>query len=90
MKKILATAVVTVVLLAPTAAGAGERAVDAALGAASGALVAGPVGLLAGGVIGYTAGPSIAHGLGLHHHHYYYGPRYYSHRYYGRHYAYYR
>jgi len=90
MKKVFAAAVVTVVLLAPTAAGAGERVVDAALGAAAGALVAGPVGLLAGGVIGYTAGPSIAHGLGLHHHHYYYGPRYYGRRYYGRHYAYYR
>jgi hypothetical protein len=44
---------------------AGERGFDAAAGAAAGALVAGPVGLIAGGVIGYTAGPAIAGKLGM-------------------------
>jgi hypothetical protein len=39
---------------------AGERATDAALGAVSGAVVLGPVGAVAGAVIGYTAGPSIS------------------------------
>ena len=31
----------------------------------AGALVAGPVGLVAGGVVGYTAGPAIASSWGL-------------------------
>jgi len=69
MKKLFAIAIVSAALLAPAAAGAGERVTDAALGAASGALVAGPVGLVAGGVIGFAAGPDIARGLGLKHHH---------------------
>jgi hypothetical protein len=42
-----------------------ERAGDAALGALSGAVVLGPVGALAGAVVGYTAGPSIAQSWGL-------------------------
>jgi hypothetical protein len=54
----------------PVAAGAQERVGDAALGAVSGALVAGPVGLVAGGVVGFTAGPSIARSWGLRHRHY--------------------
>ena len=41
-----------------------ERAGDAALGAVSGAVVLGPVGAVAGALIGYTAGPSIAHSWG--------------------------
>jgi hypothetical protein len=49
------------VLLAPTVASADERVGDAALGALSGALVLGPIGAVAGGVIGFTAGPSISH-----------------------------
>ena len=69
MKKIFALAFVAAGLLMPTGAGAGERVTDAALGAASGALVAGPVGFVAGGVIGFAAGPGISHGLGLRHHH---------------------
>jgi len=85
MTKVFATALVAVVLLAPTSAGAGERAVDAAIGAASGGLLFGPAGLVAGGIIGYAAGPSIARSWGLHRH-YYYGPRYY--RYYARCYYY--
>jgi len=42
-----------------------ERAGAAALGAVSGAVVLGPVGAVAGAVIGYTAGPSIAHSWGV-------------------------
>ena len=64
MKKILAAAVV-VVSLAPMGALAQERAGDAALGALSGAVVLGPVGAVAGAVVGYAAGPSIARSWGL-------------------------
>lgn len=46
--------------LLPLAARADERPGDAALGAVSGALVFGPVGLVAGAIVGYAAGPSIA------------------------------
>jgi hypothetical protein len=42
-----------------------ERGGDAALGAVSGALVLGPIGAVAGAVVGYTAGPSIARSWGL-------------------------
>src|ERR1700748_28878 len=78
MKTLLAISVIAAgIAFAPGAASAGERMGDAAMGAASGALVGGPVGLVAGGIIGYTAGPSISHGMGLHHH--YRGHRY--HRY---------
>jgi hypothetical protein len=53
--------VATVIALAlPSAASAGERHGDAAIGALTGAVVLGPVGLVAGAVVGYTAGPSIA------------------------------
>lgn len=62
MKKTLAIAVVALALM-PRLAAAGERPADAALGALSGALVFGPVGLVAGAVVGYTAGPSISQGL---------------------------
>jgi hypothetical protein len=72
MKKVFAVAFVTAALSAPVAANAGERVTDAALGAASGALVAGPVGLVAGGVIGFAAGPNISRGLGLRRHHHQY------------------
>ena len=50
--------------LLSSAALAQDRAGDAALGALSGAVVLGPVGALAGAVVGYTAGPSIAHSWG--------------------------
>jgi hypothetical protein len=57
-----AIAIVTLgVLATSTAAFAQERATDAALGAVSGAVVLGPVGAVAGALVGYTAGPSIAH-----------------------------
>jgi hypothetical protein len=42
-----------------------ERAGDAALGAVSGAVVLGPVGAVAGALIGFTAGPSIARSWGV-------------------------
>ena len=68
MKTPVALAVVAAAIaLAPSAAWAQERTGDAALGAVAGAVVAGPVGLLAGGVIGYTAGPGIASEWGLRH-----------------------
>src|ERR1700726_4528429 len=41
------------------------RGSDAALGALSGAVVFGPIGAVAGAVVGYTAGPSIAHSWGF-------------------------
>ena len=58
MRIIIAAAVV--LTLASSQARAGERVGDAALGALSGAVFLGPVGLVAGAVVGYTAGPAIA------------------------------
>jgi hypothetical protein len=69
MKKVFPVAIVMAAVFAPAAAGARERVNDMALGAASGALLAGPAGLLAGGVIGYVAGPDIGRGLGFKRHH---------------------
>ncbi len=42
-----------------------HRGGDAALGALSGAVVLGPIGAVAGAVVGYTTGPSIAHAWGF-------------------------
>jgi hypothetical protein len=64
MKKILAAMVVAATLV-PLAASAEERTGDAALGALAGAVVLGPIGLIAGAAVGYTAGPSIASSWGL-------------------------
>ena len=58
MRTIMIAAAIALAL--PSGASAGERHGDAAIGALSGAVVLGPVGLVAGAVIGYTAGPSIA------------------------------
>jgi hypothetical protein len=70
MKALVALGVLTAgITLTPAAAGAQERAGDAALGALAGAVVAGPFGLVAGGVVGYTAGPGIASEWGLRHGH---------------------
>jgi hypothetical protein len=55
MKKPLAVAV-KALSFAPSCVLAQERAGDAALGALSGAVVLGPVGAVAGAVIGFTAG----------------------------------
>lgn len=55
----------------PVEVRAQERVVDGAGGALAGVLVAGPIGALAGGVIGVFAGPDIARGMGLKGHHHY-------------------
>ena len=60
MKNTLAVAAVALSLKS-SAAMAGERPADAALGALAGAVVFGPIGAVAGAVVGYTAGPSISH-----------------------------
>jgi hypothetical protein len=57
MRVIIATVIIALTL--PSAL-AGERHGDAAIGALTGAVVLGPVGLVAGAVVGYAAGPSIA------------------------------
>ena len=70
MKTAMAAAIIAAgVLCVPVSAGAQERVGDGAMGAAAGALAFGPVGLLAGGLTGYFAGPNISRGLGFHHHH---------------------
>jgi hypothetical protein len=65
MKKTIASVALSLVLMSSTAM-AEERPGDAALGAVSGAVVLGPIGAVAGAVIGWTAGPSISHSWGLH------------------------
>jgi len=64
MKKTMAAVTLSLALMS-SAAMAQERTGDAALGALSGALVLGPVGAVAGAIVGYTAGPSIASAWGL-------------------------
>ena len=64
MKKTFALIVLTLALMS-SAATAEERAGDAALGALSGAVVLGPIGAVAGAVVGFTAGPSIARSWGF-------------------------
>ena len=56
---------VTAAFIASSGAYAGERPLDAGLGVVSGAVVFGPVGAIAGGVIGYTKGPAISRSMGL-------------------------
>jgi hypothetical protein len=63
MRKLLVVALIAGSLVSFQAR-AQERAGDAALGAVSGAVVLGPVGAVAGALIGYTAGPSIARSWG--------------------------
>ena len=64
MKRFLA-AVVMAVTLTPSVAFAQERVADAALGGLSGAIVFGPVGAVAGIVVGFAAGPGISRSWGL-------------------------
>jgi hypothetical protein len=68
MKKLFAAAVISAAVLVPAVASAQERLFDGALGAGAGALAFGPIGAVAGGVVGYTSGPNIASGLGVRHH----------------------
>jgi len=65
MKTMVAIAVLSLALISSTAI-AEERPGDAALGAVSGAVVLGPIGAVAGAVIGWTAGPSISRSWSLH------------------------
>jgi hypothetical protein len=64
MKKTIASVALSLALMSSTAM-AEERPGDAALGAVSGAVVLGPIGAVAGAVIGWTAGPSISHSWGV-------------------------
>ena len=66
MKKTLIAAAIALAL-APVGAQAQERVGDAALGAASG-IILGPVGIVAGAVVGYTMGPNIASAWGVRRH----------------------
>jgi hypothetical protein len=68
MKKTMAVLALAMTLV-PLRAFAEERMGDAALGALAGAVVLGPVGLVAGAAVGYTAGPSIANSWGMRRHH---------------------
>ena len=58
--RLIFLALVGALTLVPIAAQADERPGDAALGALSGAVVFGPVGLVAGAVVGFAAGPAIS------------------------------
>jgi hypothetical protein len=60
------TIAATMLLFATSGALADDhRPGDAALGALSGAVVLGPIGAVAGAVVGYAAGPSIARSWGF-------------------------
>ncbi|GLH75154.1 hypothetical protein SSBR45G_00620 [Bradyrhizobium sp. SSBR45G] len=70
MTRMLATTALAVAIMAAGAMTSSvkadeHRGGDAALGALSGAVVFGPVGAVAGAVVGYTAGPSIARSWGF-------------------------
>jgi len=68
MKLISKQSVAAALMLATLSASgalAQERTGDAALGALSGAVVLGPVGAVAGAVIGWTAGPAISNSWGM-------------------------
>lgn len=69
MKKIVALTAISLSLIFAQARADEHRPGDAALGALSGAVVLGPIGAVAGAVVGYTAGPSIAHSWGFRHSH---------------------
>ncbi|MBV9459263.1 MAG: hypothetical protein JO141_17340 [Bradyrhizobium sp.] len=69
MKKIVAITAISLALISSQARADEHRPGDAALGALSGAVVLGPIGAVAGAVVGYTAGPSIAHSWGFRHSH---------------------
>ncbi|WP_024515335.1 hypothetical protein [Bradyrhizobium sp. Tv2a-2] len=60
MNKMIAMTALGLSLIS-SAAVAAERTTDAAIGAVSGAVVFGPIGAVAGALVGYSAGPSISH-----------------------------
>jgi hypothetical protein len=64
-RRALVASVALSLALMSSAAMAQERVGDAALGALSGAVVLGPIGAVAGAVVGFTAGPSIARSWGM-------------------------
>jgi hypothetical protein len=64
MKRLLIPAVMAGLFFSLEAK-AQERAGSAAIGAVSGAVVLGPIGAVAGALIGFTAGPAIAHSWGV-------------------------
>lgn len=65
MKTIIALTTAAAVLAFAPATASADNLGNGAMGALAGGLVLGPVGLVAGGVIGYTQGNSIARGMGL-------------------------
>jgi hypothetical protein len=65
MKKTIALGALALSLISSVAMADERRGGDAALGALSGAVVFGPIGAVAGAIVGYTAGPSIAHSWGF-------------------------
>jgi len=65
MTKAFTTAAMMLLLATSAAFADDHRPGDAALGALSGAVVLGPVGAVAGAVVGYAAGPSIARSWGF-------------------------
>lgn len=67
MTRSMALTAIVLALMTQAARADEHRGGDAALGALSGAVVFGPVGAVAGAVVGYTAGPSIARSWGFRH-----------------------
>src|SRR6266702_4094381 len=65
MTRAFTTAALILLLMPAAALAQDHRPGDAALGALSGAVVLGPIGAVAGAVVGYTAGPSIDRSWGL-------------------------
>jgi hypothetical protein len=65
MTKAFTTAAMMLLLATSAASAQDHRPGDAALGALSGAVVLGPIGAVAGAVVGYAAGPSIARSWGF-------------------------
>jgi hypothetical protein len=65
MEKAFAFAALGLSMMSATALAGERRGGDAALGALSGAVVFGPVGALAGALVGFTAGPGIAQSWGV-------------------------
>jgi hypothetical protein len=72
MQRFLVVAASAGISFLPSSAKAQERLGDGAMGAPlAGVLVGGPIGLVAGGVVGYTTGPAIASSWDLKGHRHY-------------------